>query len=601
MKRRLWLGASASVLASSLVVAIGCGSERDPVVLRVGPEEVRLGQFEERFWAASGGAADSRGARADTAAAGGRVRPDTAGVRRFADQVTEELLLGLLAKKHEPELEPARLERIDEFKEQNMVAALRKRRYGDVLPSEKDLRKSWELMARRLQLRLMVLGSDREAHDIRAQLAEGAVFTKVAEARSLDLSSRDRGGELGWISYLDLDPTVRDDVFALDRGEVSAPLLAGRFYHLYQVVDEQANEGRGTFEEERARLEFGVRAALGRKAQQAYHADLFRKYNFKMDPAEVAWVTVLMREKTKSVDRGEKLASGEATEEDMRRLQSAPIPWTGLPFALADTARVLATFDPPDGVVSPMLFVDQLLTHAIPTWPRFDSSRDAEELIRELVLERLEIREAREHKFDQSPEYLASVGGRIEDARVRQFRRRRVVETPEPTEAELRAAFQKRLSEYSTPERRRFQAIGSADLATAAEISRLLRAGESVAAIEARFAARDTSFQSTGEAGTPPFLRGQSPMLDEVLFALPTGGVSDPIDIGGRYTVARVLEIVPYEERSFESVREELVNKVRAELAEVRLRQMMVEARQEFPVQVDEAALQRVRLRRPSS
>ena len=109
------------------------------------------------------------------------------------------------------ELEPARADRVQEFNEKTWVDQLRQDEYGSAYkPSDRDLKAAWEKLGRRLHLRYMLVASMPEANEIRSALEQGAVFAKIAEQRSQDPESRAQGGDIGFVSYLDLDPLSRD-------------------------------------------------------------------------------------------------------------------------------------------------------------------------------------------------------------------------------------------------------------------------------------------------------------------------------------------------------------------------------------------------------
>ena len=93
---------------------------------------------------------------------------------------------------------------------------------------------------------------------------------------------------------------------------------------------------------------------------------------------------------------------------------------------------------------------------------------------------------------------------------------------------------------------------------------------------------------------------GQSPMLDSVLFALTKDGVSEPIAVQGRWTVARVLEILPERTIPFEEAAAGIRSRNVGARADSLLKVKVNEARPGFPVQVREEALRRVRLRPPA-
>lgn len=573
------------LMLGGMATLAACGADRDPVVISVGSETVLRSQFEQAFWTAM--------ERDST------LGPDQAGIDTFARDHARNLLIQLLAQESQPELEEGRQERLEEYREQLVVERLRSVEFGDAYTAKpQDLQAAYEKLSTRRKLRQIVFPTEADARETRRAILEGAAFAKVAQQRSLDDRTRDSGGELGWLIYTEVPPDHRDIVFSLAAGEITQPLSRGDQSVLYQVEEVTENHARGTLEAERAELERGIIVRQITSARKAYHQRLLDRYHFKPNPAEIAWLTVHMKNKTARATRGTAVLD-EGTTRDGVVYTEGRIPWEGPPLAVADTGRVVATFDPPDGRVLPIWVFDQLLAKPVPTWPTFDTTADVEELIQALVLERLEIREARARGYESLPEIQYQVKLREDDIRRRQFIRNAIRDPLRPTEDEVRAEYDRRLAEFSVPETRRFVAINLSSLEAARRAAAMLAEGKSVADIQSSFAPGD-SVRATGEAGTPPMTKGQSPLLDDVLFALPLGGVSSPVAVGTSFTVAKVIEIVPPVVKPFEEVKVAIQVGIVDEREKVRLDEMIAEAEKRWPVTIHSDALKDVRPTRPA-
>lgn len=78
--------------------------------------------------------------------------------------------------------------------------------------------------------------------------APGADFAKLAEQYSDDLGSRRQGGDLGWISKGETDPAFESALFALQKGQISAPVLSSEGYHVIWLRDVRSGQAK-PFEE----------------------------------------------------------------------------------------------------------------------------------------------------------------------------------------------------------------------------------------------------------------------------------------------------------------------------------------------------------------
>lgn len=92
------------------------------------------------------------------------------------------------------------------------------------------------------------------ANGIEAELKGGKDFADVARAESDDLGSKNLGGDLGWLEKGTTDEAFESALFALEKGEVSAPVLGADGYHIIELRDIRPGATR-SFEEVRPELE----------------------------------------------------------------------------------------------------------------------------------------------------------------------------------------------------------------------------------------------------------------------------------------------------------------------------------------------------------
>lgn len=97
-----------------------------------------------------------------------------------------------------------------------------------------------------------VQSASRKIEEIRAQLQAGADFEELAKEYSQDESSRDLGGDLGWIQKGagPYGSAFDDAVVSLEINEISEPVRTAEGFHLIQVLERKAT----TFEEAKERV-----------------------------------------------------------------------------------------------------------------------------------------------------------------------------------------------------------------------------------------------------------------------------------------------------------------------------------------------------------
>jgi peptidyl-prolyl cis-trans isomerase C len=94
----------------------------------------------------------------------------------------------------------------------------------------------------------------QKSEALRARLAGGEEFAKVATEASEDPGSGPRGGELGWIVRGQTVPAFEKVAFELEPGKLSEVVETRFGFHLIEVLEKKA-EGKIAFEQARPRIE----------------------------------------------------------------------------------------------------------------------------------------------------------------------------------------------------------------------------------------------------------------------------------------------------------------------------------------------------------
>jgi foldase protein PrsA len=82
--------------------------------------------------------------------------------------------------------------------------------------------------AESVRYRQILVSTDETAQEIRDQIEEGEDFAALAAENSLDVGTRDSGGEVGWVPRGVLDASTEELVFALEPNEITTiPLPQG--------------------------------------------------------------------------------------------------------------------------------------------------------------------------------------------------------------------------------------------------------------------------------------------------------------------------------------------------------------------------------------
>ena len=77
---------------------------------------------------------------------------------------------------------------------------------------------------------------------IREKALEGS-FDSLAQVLSHDKATREKGGDLGWFTALQMIYPIENTVYALNKSEISLPIRSENGYHLIQKIDERPFRG----------------------------------------------------------------------------------------------------------------------------------------------------------------------------------------------------------------------------------------------------------------------------------------------------------------------------------------------------------------------
>ena len=147
-----------------------------------------------------------------------------------------------------------------EAKTASSEAAMRKV-YDD---ATKQMKPEEEVHARHI-----LVETEEEAKEVRAELAKGADFAELAKSKSKDPGAAAEGGDLGFFSKDQMVPEFADAAFKLNKGELSEPVKSSFGWHVIKVEDKRTRP-IPEFDQVKPQIENFV----ARKAQSEYLAKL---------------------------------------------------------------------------------------------------------------------------------------------------------------------------------------------------------------------------------------------------------------------------------------------------------------------------------------
>ena len=110
-------------------------------------------------------------------------------------------------------------------------------------PSEDQLKKDYEAIRKELgskeyRARHILVDKEDEAKEVISQLQKGDKFEKIAEQRSKDPGSKDKGGDLDWASPVNFAKPFSDAMVGLQKGKFTPTPVQTQFgWHVIMLED----------------------------------------------------------------------------------------------------------------------------------------------------------------------------------------------------------------------------------------------------------------------------------------------------------------------------------------------------------------------------
>ncbi len=141
-----------------------------------------------------------------------------------------------------------------------------------------------------------------------------------------------------------------------------------------------------------------------------------------------------------------------------------------------------------------------------------------------------------------------------------------IAKTMTVTDQEVLDAYNQRIAEFQTPEKRAVEQILFApnQKESAAEAYKALQGGEDFMKVATEMAGMKESVVKLGEFTKENML----PSLRDTVFSLPKGGYSKPVETSLGWHILRVTSITPAHEKSLDEVRNQVENEVKHQKAQ---------------------------------
>ncbi len=103
-----------------------------------------------------------------------------------------------------------------------------------------DEQKALQGNAEQVRARQIVVGTEEKAQELKKLVESGGNFSALAKEFSIDQSTGDIGGDLGYFTQNSIEEAIAKVAFTLEKGKISEPFEASGGWHILTVLDRRA-------------------------------------------------------------------------------------------------------------------------------------------------------------------------------------------------------------------------------------------------------------------------------------------------------------------------------------------------------------------------
>ncbi|MBN2414860.1 peptidylprolyl isomerase [bacterium] len=364
------------------------------------------------------------------------------------------------------------------------------------------------------------------ADSVYALIAAGANYDDMVRRFSQDPVSREKGGNIGRLSWTRPDDPITVAAFQLKKGEVGKPVFTRMGCNILKVTDIQPNEQREPYKTARLRimtiLQQAKRTDINETARE-YQEKLLKQYKVAYDDSLISATAAKMTAYGSTAG---------AITEGLKRERDAvlDLPLATYTFGTFPVRRLIgkitgygpkSRFSVPDGTA---------LKSYVSRW----------------LLPVLLVQNAKDRGLDRDRDLVAKFHRFSRDFIVDKYREEVIIGSTDFTDAEIAAFYEKnKETKYREPETRQVREIHVSDLETAKALHARLKQGAAMAPLAEQYTERRGYDQRKGLLG---YIKQQSwGEIGQQAFRMKIGDISEPIPLSNSsgYSIITVLAVQP--------------------------------------------------------
>ena len=504
-------------------------------------------------------------------------------VKQFVDQEIDGKLQIQAAYEKGFDKDPQIISRLDQEKDKLLLNQLfQKEVLSKAKVTDKDVEDFYKKLGERIKVRHILVKTKKEADQIYQALKGGANFDSLAKEKSIDPGTKEKGGDLGFITWnalLGLGP-FKEAAFKLKPNEISHPVKTIAGWHVIKL-EERKKEEQKPFAEEKDRLKMSLQMMRQQEAALTYVYDLMEKSDLQM----VSPTLKKLEEKARELAAKDTLQ----TQPQMANID---------PGQLTEEERSLPVLKYKGGVLKVddfLQFYNRLPYYQRP--PLTDEDNLKNMVFNYLLAQEFLKKEALKKGIDKSKEYKDRWNQIKEGAMADKFRKEVIWKDLTVDSTEIELFYERNKDKFIAPAQAHVLEIMVKTEEEAQKMLKQLRAGADFKKLAQENTIRTYAKKNGGDLGF--IAKSNYPELFDAAFQLKKGQLGGPIHllqspVGEGYSVIKLVEKTEQRQKTLKEIEPDMQSGATYEKRNAVYQQWLAQARAKTQIKIDQSGLQAV-------
>ncbi len=437
--------------------------------------------------------------------------------------------------------------------------------------TEEEIKSAYERKKVLLHAKHILVSSKALADSIYEMLKSGANFDDLARKYSMDKSNKDKGGDLGDFTTMQMVKEFEDAAYALSPGEFSKPFQTRYGWHIVFLVEKKPNPRVKSFEEEKD--------ALARTLNNRKMTDLANK--FVEDLVNSANITFNDTAANIVVNAYQNVPPQTPNQRNAK---------VEVQFTPEQRSMTLCTYSLGKFTVGQF---DSMYQSMQPfRRPKFQSKDDVKKFLESSIRKPLLIQKAEELKLEDSDDYKKMFDKELQRKMIDAFRKDYLYKDVNPTDEQVKAYYDANQDSFMQDEQVHVMEIQVATKSDAEKLLAKIKKGGDFAKLAKENTLRTYAKEKGGDLGL--FTERRYPELFKAAKTLKPGEVyPEPIQFQGKFSIIKLVEIKEPHIKEFESVQRIIKNKLRSKMRKEAYQKWLEQAKQKYGYKIYDAEIEK--------